>query len=321
MSERQEKLAIAAAKSTGGRARASLEHLQRRWGRLHRKPELAIGDRVFLETMDAPELWRVTGVVDGVWLEQEDVMTHLRVIQGQGKPERPCLFCGEKWDGEDDQNHGAHNRQAECSHMGIFNCQLKMIGSYCDCPPSGPAYPRQPHEAKYEMDTAGNLRKVEAPAPTTAPSAAADPALPRAATAPAGGFDSGIIQLEPTDHREEVGGFKRGEPCAFQHRFRSDGTCAACPAKVPEGCTCAPTGTETTGYVHAQSCKLSKPAPAPPAPATDGGDQLAWVKVDADGFSCERCGLWATIPDDPTLAADALATFEGEHLFCPEKSG
>lgn len=381
MSERQEKLAIAAAKSTGGRARASLVHLERRWGRLHRKAVLSVNDRILLEPMGEPELWRVTSTgEDGVWLEQEDVMAYLRLIQGEGKPERQCTRCGEKWDGEDDKNHGAHNRQAACSHMGVFNCQLEMIASYCSCPPSGPAYPRQPHEAKYEMDTAGNMRKVAPPAPTTALPAATDPAPAPATTASAsvGGFDSGIIQLEPTDHREEVGGFKRGDQCAFQHRFNKDGVCNACGTKVPEGCTCAPAGSETIGYTHAPSCQLqpakrsldeiitttadqaaallSTPPPdGSPAPDVgavleaarevvdqvvvqamdqagiprealagppDGeGDQLSWVTVDADGMGCQRCGLWTPVPDDPAQATAALAAFEGEHLFCPEKQG
>lgn len=298
MSERQEKLAIAAAKSTGGRARASLEHLQRRWGRLHRKPELAIGDHVFLETMGAPELWRVTGVSDGVWLEQEDVMTHLRVIQGQGKPERPCLFCGEKWDGEDDQNHGAHNREAECSHMGIFNCQLKMIGSYCACPPSGPAYPRQPHEAKYELDTAGNMRKVVE------------------------------VPHEPIDHREEVGGFKSSKRSleeiitATAEHAAGSLTAPTAGSPPPDVGAVLEAARDVVDQAVAQAmAQAGIPPEAAAAEPDEEGEQLAWVKVDTDGFSCGRCGLWATIPDDPTLAADALAAFEGEHLFCPEKSG
>lgn len=294
MSDRLEKLEIAKVKPIGGHARASLEHLLRRWGRLHRKQNLSVGDRVLLEPMDKLEVWRVTSVSDGIWFEQEDMMAHLRLIQGEGKPERPCTFCGAKWDGEDDKNHGAHIRGAACGHMGVFNCQLKMISSYCDCLPSGPAYPRQPHEPKYEMDTAGNLRKMQ-PSDQPAPATPSPPP------------EDKTVQLppEPTDHREEVGGFKRGQPDLFT---------------AP---TQRPSSTAESDLASAAATVLARGTPdamVEPSPSSETGDQLPWVVVNADGMNCERCGVWAEVPDDPGQAGDALANFEGEHLFCPEKT-
>lgn len=346
MSEHEEKLTIAESKPAGGPARCRLDQLRGRWGRAHCKLKPSAGDRIYFEPMADPEIWRVTGVDEnGVALEQESLMTYLQLIRGGGSAEHPCSFCGEVWNGPDDTKHGAHVRGAQCGHVGTFNCQLKMIEGFCSCPPSGPAYPRQPHEPRYEMDTAGNLRKVmvePAPPPLTPP--VSPTPVPE-------------LHAEPVDHREEVGGFKRGEPCAFQHRFQADGTCAVCRTRVPDGCTCAPSGTEKIGYTHAPSCKLEKARPedvqqvlllgAPeitealrseigavvqvleqhgvPLEALTGDppETPPWVGLTEDGseLACQRCGALEAVPLDLDALSAALATFEGAHRTCPEKRG